>query len=200
MESTTTTSRLQQKLIENAKKEAEKIILEAKREAEKIIEEARKAYESKVSETREKIISEAKRKAEEIIVDAKIRARMIIAEEKKKIIDSVFKQVEEIIKSAKFDKKESLLQLLKESIKEIGLDKVKVIVSKQDLGIIKEIKKTVEKELSVKIVEVTGSDKISGGVIVESMDGKIRINNTYEERLASAKSKLAPMIVRKVLE
>ncbi len=193
------TSRLQEKLIENAKKEAEEIIRKAEEEARKIIENAEKEYEEKVEKVKEKIISDAKRRAEEIIVDAKIRARMILAEEKKNIVEQVFRRVEEIVKSGRFNRRESLYNLLKESISEIALSNIRVIVSREDEKLVKELKKQLEKELNVKIVEIKVTNSISGGVIVESLDGRIRIDNSYEERLESARSKLAPLIVKEVL-
>ncbi len=194
------TSRLQEKLVENAKKEAEEIIKKAEEEARKIIENARREYKEKAKSIREKILSDAKRRAEEIIVDAKIRARMILAEEKKNIVEQVFRRVEEIVKSSEFDRRESLYNLLKESISEIALSNIRIIVGKKDEKIVKELRKQLEKELGVKIVEVKVVDYVSGGVIVESLDGRVRINNTYEERLENARSKLAPLIVREVLE
>ncbi len=189
--------RIKEKLLEKAREDAKRIIEDAKREAERIIKEAEEKWREKVEETRRKIISEAKRKAEEILIDARIKARMRITEEKNKIIEQLLGRVEELVDKGMFSREESLERLLEEAVKQSGLSEVIVYTSNRDVELVRALKPKIESKLNVKITDIRRSN-IKGGVIVESTDGNIRIDNSYETRLELAKMRLLPKISKEL--
>lgn len=189
--------RIKEKLLEKAREDAKRIIEDAKREAEKIIKEAEEKWKKKVEETRRKIIEEAKREAEEILVDARIKARIRITEEKNRVIEQLLGKVEELVDKDVFNREESLRKLLEEAIKQSRLNEVVIYVSSRDIKLMQSLKPRIESGLKVKIIDIREAN-IKGGVIVESVDGGIRIDNSYDVRLELVKMKLLPEVSKEL--
>lgn len=189
--------RIKEKLLEKAREDAKRIVEDAKREAEKIIKEAEEKWKKKVEETRRKIIEEAKREAEEILVDARIKARIRITEEKNRVIEQLLGKVEELVDKDVFNREESLRKLLEEAIKQSRLNEVVIYVSSRDIKLMQSLKPRIESGLKVKIIDIREAN-IKGGVIVESVDGGIRIDNSYDVRLELVKMKLLPEVSKEL--
>lgn len=187
--------KIREAVLEKAKQEAEKIIAEAKKEAEKIIEKAQREWERKREQLKNRMLEEARRKAEEIIIGARIKARMKLTEVKREVIEEVLKNIENIVKKSIFDRRESVDILLKEAIKPLRGD-IRVYVAERDLGIAQEIAEKLSNN-EIKVVEVKPA-KIMGGVIAESIDGTVRIDNSYEARLELVRTRLIPVIQREL--
>ena len=75
----------------------------------------------------------------------------------------------------------SLLSLIKEGMAALGFDKARIYVSPKNISTVQQFLKK-DKELAGGIVEIKEAD-CTGGVIAESIDGKFRIDNTYDTRL-----------------
>lgn len=189
--------RIKEKLLEKAHEDAKRIVEDAKREAEKIIKEAEEKWKKKVEEARRKIIEEAKREAEEILVDARIKARIRITEEKNRVIEQLLGKVEELVDKDVFNREESLRKLLEEAIKQSRLNEVVIYVSSRDIKLMQSLKTRIESELKVKIIDIREAN-IKGGVIVESVDGGIRIDNSYDVRLELVKMRLLPEVSKEL--
>jgi len=189
--------RIKEKLLEKAREDAKRIVEDAKREAEKIINEAEEKWKKKVEEARRKIIEEAKREAEEILVDARIKARMRITEEKNRVIEQLLGKVEELVDKDVFNREESLRKLLEEAVKQSRLNEVVIYVSSRDIKLMQSLKTRIESELKVKIIDIREAN-IKGGVIVESVDGGIRIDNSYDVRLELVKMRLLPEVSKEL--
>ncbi|MCK5181705.1 MAG: V-type ATP synthase subunit E, partial [Dehalococcoidia bacterium] len=71
-------------------------------------------------------------------------------------------------------------------------DKARIYVSPRDVSNVKRFLEA-DKELSGKIVEVKEYNCL-GGVIAEDIEGKLRIDNTYETRLEMLLPQLLPKI------
>ena len=80
----------------------------------------------------------------------------------------------------------------------LGGDKARIYVSPKDASSVKRFLEA-DRELSGKILEVRESDCL-GGVIAEDVEGKFRIDNTYETRLEMLLPKLLPKISEELFE
>lgn len=189
--------RIRGKLLEKAREDAKRIIEDAKREAERIIKEAEKKWKEKVEEIRKEVLEDARRKAEEILIDAQIKARMKITNEKNKIIELLMSKIEELIEKGTYDRSESLRKLAIEAIRQSELKEVIIYVSRNDKELMERLRSSIENELNVKINDIKEAN-IRGGVIVESIDGSIRVDNSYDVRLEMIKTKLLPQIYKEL--
>ena len=88
--------------------------------------------------------------------------------------------------------------MTREAIDGLGTNKGRIYVPPKDISMVRESLEE-DKELASKIVEVKGGDFL-GGVIAEDIEGKIRIDNTYEARLEMLLPKLLPEISKELFE
>ena len=89
-----------------------------------------------------------------------------------------------------------LVGLIKEGIATLGINKGRVYVSPKEIGAVQKLLAK-DKELGGKIVEVREHNYM-GGVIVEDIGGKTRIDNTYETRLEMLLPRLLPEVGREL--
>ncbi|GAJ19995.1 unnamed protein product, partial [marine sediment metagenome] len=93
--------------------------------------------------------------------------------------------------------KELFVRLIEEAIDALKTeDKVRLLVSPKDLSIIREV---IEKNsrLKEKITEVNEIDCM-GGILVETIDGMVSIDNTFDTRLEMLMPKILPEIGKKL--
>ncbi len=188
--------KIREAVLEKARREAEKIVAEARKEAERIIEKARREWEENRNRIREQILEDAKRRAEEIIIDARIRARMKLTEAKREVVEEVLRNIVNIIRKDRFDRRESVYRLLREAIGQLEGD-IRVYVAEKDLEITRGVVRELSRGNKVKIMEIKTAN-IMGGVIAESIDGTVRIDNSYEARLELVRTRLVPEIQREL--
>jgi len=150
-----------------------------------------KEWKEKAEQERKRIIEEAKMKACTILSEARREARIKISMAKKEVFDSVVEKALKDLKERKgFDVKKSLLNLLKESLEYID-EPTKIIINEKDSQALREV----FEELNIKDIYIIYSDKIIGGVIVESRIGEL-IDNSYDTRIKRARITYAPEIHR----
>jgi vacuolar-type H+-ATPase subunit E/Vma4 len=90
----------------------------------------------------------------------------------------------------------TLLGLIKESAEALGIDKAVLYVSPKDTNTVKTLVKG-DRELAQKIEEVREHDCL-GGVIVEDIDGRNRIDNSYDARLEQLLLRISPDISKEL--
>jgi len=191
----TTFERVSKAILDRARAVAEEILEKARKEAEEIINKAKLRRKQEQEREEARIISEAKRKARAIIVKAMLKARKDQSEVKRKIIDVIIERVREEIKRKGFNYRESLKKLIHEAVKTLPPTDIIIYANKGDLKEIREVLR--ELKLTSKVKDIREAN-ISGGVIVETIDGKFRIDNSYETRLEMALSRLLPEISREL--
>jgi vacuolar-type H+-ATPase subunit E/Vma4 len=186
-------SGIAKEVLEDVEKEAESIILEAGSQAEKILEEAEKEakerYMSIVKEGEERI--EAERKEKTILFEIEAKNRLLQAQEK--VIDEVFEKVLSRLReyASTQEYQDCLSRLIVDACKKMSANKLIIQLNQNDFSIMTEEKlKKLSKALGVKLVKSDKPISIVGGVIVKSSDGKIVVNNTFENRLNMLKSNL----------
>ncbi|HIP56657.1 MAG TPA: hypothetical protein EYH02_01090 [Ignisphaera aggregans] len=182
--------RLHQAVIEKTRAEAEKIIREAEIRAREIVEEARRRKMQEIEEMRKRIRDEIQYDVR--IAEAKIRARHIIAQAKNDVFNHLRERILRELSSLSPElRRESIKNILREVLSSgvFSDQKLRIYVARQDLNITREVVE--ELGIGDKVIEILPLDSIIGGVIVQSIDGSIRIDASYERRLELVLSKRA---------
>ncbi len=169
---------LENRIMEDAKKE----IQEIKRDAEKKIRNIREKNEREAEQEAEKILKEGEQEANlthrRIIADIVIKGKERIEKRKNSIIDDAFERARKnILESSDLEKRKFLENLI-----ERDMDKVpepQILVDRKYASLIKEAK---------------AADIGDFGVIIQSRDGKVRIDNTLNNRINRLKTTLRPEI------
>jgi V/A-type H+-transporting ATPase subunit E len=184
-------------VLDKVKAEAENVIKEAEEKAQEEIERAKKQREAKFEEEKRKMLEEAEEEAARVIAQASIKARQKISMAKADIITKIIDRVKQTLSTMSSD--ESLFPgLIKEGMDGLGVDKGRIYVSPKDLSRVRKFLEE-DKELASRVTEVKEFD-CSGGVIAEDINGKLRIDNTYETRLEMLLPKLLPEISKELFE
>ena len=182
-------------ILGKVKAEAEGIIKEAKSRADQEIEQARKRQLARLEEEKTKLIQEAREEATRIKAQASVKARQELSRAKADVIDEIISGVKKALSATPSDKG-LLVSLIKEATDTLGINKGRVYVSPEDVSAVKKLLEK-DRELASKIVEVKEYDG-AGGVIVEDIEGKVRIDNTYDTRLEMLLPQLLPEIGREL--
>jgi len=150
------------------------------------MEKIGEAILDKVRAEAESIIKEAEGKAAKEIEQAKKQQAAKLEEEKGKMLQEAKEEAD----------RSSLIDLIREATEVLGFDKGRVYAAPKDIST---VKKLLEKDrgLASKIVEVREHECL-GGVIVEDISGRTRIDNTYETRLEMLLPRLLPEIGREL--
>jgi len=178
-------------ILDKVKADADTIIKEAEDKAQKEIEKAKAQQQAKLEEQKGKITEQAKEEATRILAQASIKARQELLAAKTGVIDQITNRVRQELSGTSSDKS-SPLSLIKEAMATLNIDKVRVYVSPKNITTVKKLLER-DKELAKKIAEIKEFDCV-GGAIVEDIEGKIRIDNTYETRLEMLLPRLLPEI------
>lgn len=160
---------VKQEILSNARKEADVILASARLEAQEIdnnVQAEIQEYRNTVGQDTEKLVTAMiRRETASVEFDLK-KARL---DKKKEMIESVFENSKKKMQNLNANDKEKIFQkLVAKANKEID---VKVVYANEaDKAIVSKIKGVTYKE----------SD-ISGGVIAETEDGRMRIDYSYNE-------------------
>ena len=177
--------------------EAENIIEEAEEKAQEEIEKAKRQREIKLEEEKRKMLEGAEEEAARIVAQASIKARQKISGVKTDIIAKIINGVKQTLSIMSSD--ENLLpSLIKEAMDGLGVGNARIYISPKDMNSVQNFLKE-DKALASKIIEVKEFD-CTGGIIAEDIDGKLRVDNTYETRLEMLLPKLLPEISKELFD
>ena len=183
--------KISEAVVGKVKLDAEKTIKEAQ---EKGLEEIEKAKEQRLvrfQEERGRMLGEAEEEVARILAQASIKARQQLSSAKSDAISKIVDGARQELSQVSIDDTH-FLSLIREAVESLGVDKARIYVSPKDMSSVKKFLET-DKELSGKITEVMEYDCL-GGVIAEDVEGKLRIDNTYETRLEMLLPQLLPKI------
>jgi len=184
-------------ILDKVRAEAQDIVEEAEEKARERVEKAKRQQEAKLEEEKNKLIAEAKEETTRILAQASITARQELLLARTRIIDEIISRVKKTLSGISSDES-SPLNLIKEAINTLDTDKARIYVSPKDVSIVRKSLKG-DKQLANRIEEIREFDG-TGGVIVEDIDGKIRIDNTYDTRLEMLLPKLLPEIGKELFQ
>lgn len=189
--------KISEAVVSKVKLDAENIIKEAEEKAKQEVDKARKQRQVRFEQEKARMLAEAEEEAARILAQASIKARQQLSSAKSdaisKIIDGARKELSRISSD-----KSHFLNLIREAMEGLGVDKARIYVSPKDVSAVKKFLEA-DKELSGKIVEVREFNCL-GGVITEDVEGKLRIDNTYETRLEMLLPKLLPKVSKELFE
>ena len=184
-------------IISKVRMEAEDITREAKEKAQEEIERARRQREAKFAEERGRILTEMEAEAARTLAQASIKARQKLSSTKADIIAEIVDRARRELSQVSSDESH-ILNLVREATEGLAAARGRIYVSPKDVGTVRKLLEA-HKDLSDRIVEVRESNCL-GGVIAEDVEGKLRIDNTYETRLEMLLPRLLPEISRKLFE
>jgi vacuolar-type H+-ATPase subunit E/Vma4 len=189
--------KISEAVVGKVKLDAQSITKEAKEKAKEEIEKAKQQREVRFEQERAGMLGEAQEEAARILAQASIKARQKISSAKADAIAKVIDKARKELSQIQSDEGH-FLNLIREAMEGLGTDKARIYVSPKDVS---NVKKSLEadKELYDKIVEVKETNCL-GGVIAEDLEGKLRIDNTYETRLEMLLPKLLPKISKELFE
>ncbi|MEO2151037.1 MAG: V-type ATP synthase subunit E [Thermococcus sp.] len=193
-------------IIQEINREAEQkiqyILSEAREEAEKLKEEARKRAEAKAEWILRKAKTQAEIEKQRIIANAKLEVRKKKLAVQEELIRSVIESLKERLANLPEDEYfPMLVELTAKAVEELGTNKVIVRSNERTLKLIverlSEFREKLKESLG-KDVEVTVGEPIQtiGGILVESSDGTVRVDNTFEARIERFESDLRATIAK----
>jgi len=189
--------KISEAVVSKVRLDAQNIIREAEEKAQEEIEKAKRQREVRFEEERGRMLGEAEEEVARILAQASIKARQQLSSAKAdtiaKIIDGARRELSRISSDESY-----FLNLIREAMEGLGVDKGRIYVSPKDVSTVKKFLEA-DQELSGKILEVRESNCL-GGVIAEDVDGKLRIDNTYETRLEMLLPKVLPKISKELFE
>ena len=176
-------------LSKGADAEGRKIVHAAEKNAEKIVEDAKAKAEEAVKAAKKDAAELAKQEASERTTSAKLAAKKMVDEARDEAVEASMAQLWHKFKSDSMKKSvyPGLVErLVAEGAAELGAGQITVYARDEDAPFVK----------------AGGVRKLpwefSGGVIVESADGKVRVNKTLEEIFAQKKPALRKEIYERL--
>jgi len=168
-------------LSKGADTEGRKLAHAAEKNAVKIVEDAKEKAEETVKAAKKEAVDFAKQEASERTTSAKLAAKKMVDEARDEAVEASMGQLWQKFKSDSMKKSvyPGLIErLVAEGKAELGASNATVYVRSEDAQY---VKSGDTKKLPA---------EYCGGVIVESKDGKVRVNKTLEEIFAQKKSAL----------
>jgi V/A-type H+-transporting ATPase subunit E len=189
--------KIKEAIISKVRMEAEDITREAEEKAQEEIERARRQREARFAEERGRILTEMEAEAARTLAQASIKARQKLSSTKADIIAEIVDRARRELSRVSSDESH-ILNLVREATEGLAAARGRIYVSPKDVGTVRKLLEA-HKDLSDRIVEVRESNCL-GGVIAEDVEGKLRIDNTYETRLEMLLPRLLPEISKKLFE
>ena len=176
-------------ILDKVKAEAADIVKDAESKAKQELEEAKRQQGVKLEEEKARMLQQAREEATRIEAQALVQARQELSRAKAEVISELISRVKKELAGVSSDQN-SLIGLIREAFDTLGVSKGRLYVSPKDVTA---VRKLVEKDkgLAAKVVEIK-EHSASGGVIVEDIDGRVRIDSTYETRLEMLLPRLLP--------
>jgi V/A-type H+-transporting ATPase subunit E len=184
------TDKIRAAILEKAHKEAEEIVANAKAKATALIAQAKEQKKKRFEEEKKRIISEAQREASRILAQSSLKARQEILKEQDAVINEIIAKTKiDLTENATGEKAFAIL--IREAVEAFeSKEKLRLLVSPRDVAIVRQVVKG-DEDLKEQIAEVGERDCL-GGVIAESMDGMVSIDNSFEVRLEMLTPKIMP--------
>jgi len=194
-------------ILQEAKKSAEHIIQEAKKSAKDTLEKQRRLGVQKANEPAQSLLKKTQREAEvdklRSMANAKIKANWVILSKKEKMIADVLNEAKNKLQTLTESKE--YISILEKLIMEAGIvlggKELEVLLNEKDSALSLKLNK-----LAKKISEKTGFEiklrlseekpKVIGGAIVRTANGKVIMDNTFDDILVRRERDLRSEIAK----
>lgn len=152
-----------------------KISLEAQKEAEEILRAAKMEADEIIRKAREEAEKEAESLKKQELSSVSLEMKRMLLNKQKEIVEEVFELLrKKILELDEGTKKKLLTVLLQKNAKPGML----VFSNKSDEDVVKSLIKELNLDL-----EYSGNIECLGGVVLETANGEVRINLTFDEIL-----------------
>lgn len=180
---------LKKEMLKKAEREAERTLSEQKEKDNALTAEARKEGKRVVEEAKGEVGLMIENERNEQIAAARLQAKKIINDAKEDVVERALEQAFEELKKLRNEKEYKTLlgRLVGEGTKEIGRDAV-VYVNKNDARLARGL----GLKVANKVIEC------AGGALIESSDGRVRVNNTLEARFEEKKEKMRKEVFTRI--
>jgi vacuolar-type H+-ATPase subunit E/Vma4 len=189
--------RIGEAILDKVRAEAADIVKEAESKAKQEIAEAKRQQGARLEEEKARMLQEAREEATRIEAQAMVQARQELSRAKAEVINEVISRVKKELAGISSDQN-SLTNLIREASDTLEVTKCRLYVAPKDVTA---VRKLVEKDkgLAAKVVEIK-EHHASGGVIVEDIEGRVRIDNTFETRLEMLLPRLLPEVGKELFQ
>jgi V/A-type H+-transporting ATPase subunit E len=204
-------NKLVSKILKDADEKTKIIIDDAKTSAADLRKVREKEFKEKAEMNCEKILNSAKLEADNMIrretVNAKIKTHWKILSQKGNFVNEAFKKAEKqfelITKQETYGR--MLNYLIIEAAMAAGGGNLQIFLNENDAKRklpVKEISKTVSSRLGTDVGITISKKKIGvfGGAVIQTADGKTKIDNTLEALLERSRKGLEPKISKILFE
>jgi len=183
---------MREAILSKARQEAQILIDEAKSKAGEVVGKAQEQWERRLEAEKKRLLSESRREAARIIAQADLKARQEILKEKDSIIREMIGKVKERL-TGNTSETSTLERLITEAVDAFESDQaLKIMASGKDIKRVREIV-AASPVLKDRITGVSEA-ACMGGVICESVDGKVSVDNTYDTRLQMLIPRILPQV------
>jgi len=194
-----------EKILDDAKKEADEAVERSRKTAQGVLDEKRDEARKKAEGESESLIKAAEDQARSIIessiANSRIRMNWMALSEKEKIIDRVFdevkKKLREFTRTNEYDK--ILKSLIEEGAIAAGGGELQVHLNSYDYQrnlALDQLSNNVEKATGLRTMLRKATDPANtiGGALIKSKDGKVAVDNTLEALIERRRKDLEPKI------
>ncbi|KUH32315.1 ATP synthase subunit E [Thermococcus celericrescens] len=193
-------------IIQEINREAEQkiqyILKQAQEEAEKIKAEARKRAEARADWILRKAKTQAEIERQRIVANARLEVRKKRLQVQEELIQEVITALRERL--AELPDEEyfpMLVDLAVQAVGELGSESVVVRSNERTLKLLSERADEFRKALGERLgreIEVSLGEPVGtiGGLVVETPDGAVRVNNTFEARIERFEGELRAEIAK----
>jgi V/A-type H+-transporting ATPase subunit E len=189
---------LERAILNEANADVEQIKQGAKAKADAIWQRAREQAERERKAVLAKAKQETERVRSQFVATSQLKARTVELGHREKLLEDVFKAARDKIPSLQKEKnyEEIVTQLLREGISQLNVNQAKVRADRQtqkilEQSVIAKISKGLKAEITVDEPLEEGT-----GLIVEAAEGRLRYNNTFENRLDQIQNELRSPVYR----
>jgi V/A-type H+-transporting ATPase subunit E len=193
------------RILDEAREDAESMVLEARKAAEMMIEEQKQLARQKASEKVSSMLNDAKNEVRLIqgvtLTETKRKAGWAVLSEKDRLITNAMNEAK--LKLIEFAKTQKYLPLLEKLIVQAGTvlggGDIHVALNDHDSKLpvkLDKLAKEIEAKTETKTRLELSKDRLnaSGGVALKTTDGKIVVHNTFETILRRRETDLKPKI------
>jgi V/A-type H+-transporting ATPase subunit E len=162
---------------QKARARAEEIADEAEQQRDDVLSEARKEAESIVEQAREEAKKEAEDLREQEVSSAKLEARKMVSREERDLLAELRADVRDELAELEDGREDLTRSLLETGVEELGDEEGSVYAAEGDEELVEDLVDDVDG------FEYGGTTDVLGGVVVESADGEVRVDNSFDSVL-----------------
>ena len=191
------TTKFTEDILATANAKSQTIITKAENERQQLLDEARKNINREAAEITRNAEADAEGVKRREISEVRHRVKLREELEKDKILTDVLDETKKVVHEIVNDKNKYsayLVRLVTDSIRQLGMQNVRVHLNAEDLkniditALVREVTSAVKTPTKIEVAKDPVTT--SGGVVVSSPDDKIRIVNTFEQRFEALEPKL----------